>query len=50
MNGGSLNQELVLARMQQNTDEDLGLSSEEIINKCMVLSALQSTELALSRA
>ena len=33
--------------MQQNTDEDLGLSSDEIINECMVVSALQSTELAL---
>jgi (E)-4-hydroxy-3-methylbut-2-enyl-diphosphate synthase len=47
VNGGSLNQELVLAKMQENTDRDLGLSSEEIINECMVLSALQSTELAL---
>jgi (E)-4-hydroxy-3-methylbut-2-enyl-diphosphate synthase len=47
VNGGSLNQELVVARMQENTDRDLGLSSEEIINACMVLSALQSTELAL---
>ena len=47
VNGGSLNQELVLARMQANTDRDLGLTSEEIINECMVLSALQSTELAL---
>ena len=47
VNGGSLNQELVVARMQENTDRDLGLSSEEIINECMVLSAVQSTELAL---
>ena len=47
VNGGSLNQDLVLARMQANTDRDLGLTSEEIINECMVLSALQSTELAL---
>jgi (E)-4-hydroxy-3-methylbut-2-enyl-diphosphate synthase len=47
VNGGSLNQELVVARMQENTDRDLGLSSEEIINDCMVLSAVQSTELAL---
>jgi len=50
VNGGSLNQELVMSRMQQNTDEALGLSSEEIINECMVLSALQSTELALECA
>jgi len=47
VNGGSLNQELVLAKMQENTDQDLGRSSEEIINECMVLSAVQSTELAL---
>jgi (E)-4-hydroxy-3-methylbut-2-enyl-diphosphate synthase len=47
VNGGSLNQELVLAKMQENTDRDLGLTSEEIINECMILSALQSTELAL---
>jgi (E)-4-hydroxy-3-methylbut-2-enyl-diphosphate synthase len=47
VNGGSLNQELVMARMQENTDRNLGRSSEDIINECMVLSALQSTELAL---
>src|SRR5215472_15765840 len=47
VNGGSLNQELVMAKMQENTDKDLGRSSEEIINECMILSALQSTELAL---
>jgi (E)-4-hydroxy-3-methylbut-2-enyl-diphosphate synthase len=47
VNGGSLNQELVVSKMQENTDRDLGLTSEEIINECMVLSALQSTGLAL---
>ena len=47
VNGGSLNQELVVSRMQENTDRQLGKTSEEIINECMVLSALQSTELAL---
>ena len=47
VNGGSLNQELVVAKMQENTDRALGHSSEEIINECMVLSALQSTELAI---
>jgi (E)-4-hydroxy-3-methylbut-2-enyl-diphosphate synthase len=47
VNGGSLNQELVLQRMQENTDHDRGLTSEEVINECLVLSALQSTELAL---
>jgi (E)-4-hydroxy-3-methylbut-2-enyl-diphosphate synthase len=47
VNGGSLNQELVMAKMQENTDRGLGHSSEDIINECMVLSALQSTDLAL---
>jgi (E)-4-hydroxy-3-methylbut-2-enyl-diphosphate synthase len=47
VNGGSLNQELVMKKMQENTDKDLGKTSEEIINECMVLSALESTELAL---
>jgi (E)-4-hydroxy-3-methylbut-2-enyl-diphosphate synthase len=47
VNGGSLNQELVMQKMQENTDRNLGKESEEIINECMVLSALQSTELAL---
>src|SRR6187401_3369959 len=47
VNGGSLNQELVLAKMQENTDRDRGLTSEEVINECMVLSALESTQLAL---
>jgi (E)-4-hydroxy-3-methylbut-2-enyl-diphosphate synthase len=47
VNGGSLNQELVMRKMQENTDQNLGKESEEIINDCMVLSALESTELAL---
>ena len=47
VNGGSLNQELVVAKMQENTDRSLGRSSEEILNECMVISALQSTELAI---
>ena len=47
VNGGSLNQELVMRKMQENTDKNLGKESEEIINECMVLSALESTELAL---
>ena len=47
VNGGSLNQELVMRKMQENTDRNLGKDSEEIINDCMVLSALESTELAL---
>jgi (E)-4-hydroxy-3-methylbut-2-enyl-diphosphate synthase len=47
VNGGSLNQELVLRMMQENTDRDLGKTSEDILNECMVISALESTELAL---
>src|SRR5215204_6246099 len=47
VNGGSLNQELVLAKMQENTDRDLGRTSEEILNECMVISAIESTALAI---
>src|SRR5262245_11124800 len=47
VNGGSLNQELVVDRMQQNTDRNLGKASEEVINECMVVSAIESTALAL---
>jgi (E)-4-hydroxy-3-methylbut-2-enyl-diphosphate synthase len=47
VNGGSLNQELVMRKMQENTDGELGRTSEEIIGECMVLSALESTDLAL---
>src|SRR5262249_11154450 len=41
VNGGSLNQELVVAKMQENTDRALGRTSEEILNECMVISAVQ---------
>jgi (E)-4-hydroxy-3-methylbut-2-enyl-diphosphate synthase len=47
VNGGSLDPELVMAKMQENTDKDLGRSSEEIVNECLILSALESTELAV---
>ena len=47
VNGGSLNQELVMRKMQENTDQNLGKTSDDIINECMVISALESTELAL---
>ena len=47
VNGGSLNQELVMRRMRENTDRDLGKTSDDIINECMVISALESTELAI---
>ena len=47
VNGGSLNQDLVTSRMQENTDRALGRTSEEILNECMVISAVESTALAL---
>ena len=47
VNGGSLNQELVMQRMQANTDRNLGRTSDEILNECMVESALTSTALAV---
>jgi len=47
VNGGSLNQDLVLAKMQENTDRNLGRTSEEVLNECMVISALESTALAI---
>ena len=47
VNGGSLNQELVVSKMQDNTDRNLGKSSEEIISECMVLSAGEATTLAI---
>ena len=33
VNGGSLDQDLVMAKMQENTDRDLGRTSEEIIKR-----------------
>lgn len=48
VNMGSLNPDLVIIKMQENTDRDLGKTSEEIMNECMIISALESTELALS--
>ncbi len=47
VNIGSLNPELVLRNMQENSDKNLGRSSDEVMNACMIISALESTELAL---
>ena len=47
VNAGSLNQELVIQKMDENTAQNLNREPEEIVNECMILSALQSTELAL---
>ncbi len=47
VNGGSLDPDLVARMMQENTDRNLGLDSDEILERCMIESALQSTEMAL---
>ena len=48
VNAGSLNQELVVSKMRENTDRNLGKTSEAVIAECMMLSALQSTDLAMA--
>jgi len=48
VNVGSLDEELVTAQMQENADKGLGKTAEQVINECMVISALRSTELALN--
>jgi (E)-4-hydroxy-3-methylbut-2-enyl-diphosphate synthase len=48
VNGGSLDQALVMAKMQENTDRDLGRSADEIVEECMVISAVDSTAKALA--
>jgi (E)-4-hydroxy-3-methylbut-2-enyl-diphosphate synthase len=47
VNAGSLDQDLVVDRMEENTRLDLAKTSEQIVDECLVLSALQSTALAL---
>ena len=48
VNIGSLNQDLVERKMAENTEKNLGKDAEEVFNDCMVISALESTELALT--
>jgi (E)-4-hydroxy-3-methylbut-2-enyl-diphosphate synthase len=48
VNAGSLNQDMVQSMMRENANRELGKTSEDILAECMVLSALESTELALS--
>jgi (E)-4-hydroxy-3-methylbut-2-enyl-diphosphate synthase len=48
VNGGSLDQALVIAKMEENTREGLGRSSDEVLEECMVISALDATEKALA--
>ncbi len=47
VNMGSLNPDLVMQKMKENTENNLGKESDEIINDCMIISALESTVLAL---
>jgi len=47
VNAGSLDQELVARKMQENAEQNLGQDPETVLEECMILSALQSTELAL---
>ena len=47
VNIGSLNKDLVMLKMIENTQKSLGKSSEEVMNECMMLSALESTRLAI---
>ena len=47
VNAGSVDQDLVAAGMRENADRGLGRSADEIVDACMVQSALQSAALAL---
>ncbi len=47
VNGGSLNPELVMRQMKANRETNLGKTSNEVLRECMVISALESTELAI---
>jgi len=48
VNGGSLDPELVTEKMAEHAQLGSGKSAEEILEECMVLSALESTDLALA--
>ncbi len=47
VNAGSLNPELVVQKMEENTSQNLGKDSDTILGDCMLISALESTNLAL---
>jgi (E)-4-hydroxy-3-methylbut-2-enyl-diphosphate synthase len=47
VNGGSVDRELVTLKMQENADSNLGQSSREVLDDCMVISVLESIALAL---
>jgi (E)-4-hydroxy-3-methylbut-2-enyl-diphosphate synthase len=46
VNGGSLDPELVTAEMERNSARDQPLSTDEVLDECMVISALESTQTA----
>jgi (E)-4-hydroxy-3-methylbut-2-enyl-diphosphate synthase len=48
VNRGSLNPDLVDRRMRETAQSGLRNTSDEVLNECMILSALESTELALA--
>jgi len=48
VNGGSLDPALVTAKMEENSVRDNPLSTDEVLDECMVISALDSTEAALA--
>ena len=48
VNGGSVDQELLTSKMRENTERNLDRPSNEVLNECMVISALESTEAALA--
>jgi len=47
VNGGSLDPALVTARMEENANRDNPRDSDEVLNECLVESALGSTDAAL---
>lgn len=47
VNVGSLDPDLVLQKMKENSDEELGRTSDDIMMECMIVSALESTGAAL---
>jgi len=47
VNVGSLNKDLVAEKMTENTRDGLGKTTEQVLNECMIVSALQSTAMAL---
>jgi (E)-4-hydroxy-3-methylbut-2-enyl-diphosphate synthase len=48
VNGGSLDPALVTEKMRENASREKPLSSDQVLDRCMVLSALESTEAALA--